>query len=68
MRERSVSDAVDGSIVNRTDFGNGMQVDSIGINQLDRTLRQLQRVVTFDMGAVDTAIAELDRMHAELDD
>ena len=54
-------------IVDRTDFGDDMRVDLIGINQLDRTLR-LQRVTSFDVDDSDAAIAELDRLHAEIDD
>jgi hypothetical protein len=55
-------------IVDRTDFGNDMQVELIGVNQLDRSLRRLQRVVTFDLDDVDAAIAELDRLHAQIDE
>ena len=44
-----------------------MRVDLIGINQLDRTVR-LQRVTSFDVDDNDAAIAELDRLHAEIDD
>ena len=40
----------------------------LGVFQLDCTLQLQHRYVTFSPDARDEAIAELDRMHAEIDD
>jgi hypothetical protein len=35
---------------------------------LDRELQPLERIVSFEVDDRDAAIAELDRMHADIDD
>jgi hypothetical protein len=56
------------AIMERVDFGNDMYVDFLGVFQLDCALQLQHRYVTFSPDARDEAIAELDRMHAEIDD
>jgi len=48
-------------------YGNDMHTDAIICVRLDPQVRRLQRVVTFDIDARDAAIAEVDRMLAEID-
>ena len=50
------------------DYGNDMRTDMITCIRLDPQLRLLQRRVQFDPDDRDAAIAELDRMHAEIAD
>lgn len=50
------------------DYGDGMFTDMIACLRFDAQLRRLQRRVLFDLDDRDGAIAELDRMHAEIDD
>ena len=50
------------------DYGNGMGVEHIECWRLDATLRRANLTVAFDLDDRDAAIAELDRMHAEIDD
>jgi hypothetical protein len=56
------------AMVLRLDYGNGTYSDSIQCFQMDPTLHRMHRFVGFDLEAVDAAIAELDRMHAEIND
>jgi len=49
------------------DYGNDMRTDMISCLRLGPQLQQLQRAVVFDIDACDLAIAELDRMQAEID-
>jgi hypothetical protein len=48
------------------DYGDGMFTDMIACVRFDPQLRRLQRRVLFDPDDRDAAIAELDRMHAEI--
>ena len=48
------------------DYGDGMFTDMIACVRFDPQLRRLQRRVLFDLDDRDAAIAELDRMHAEI--
>ena len=50
------------------DYGNGFGVEHIECWRLDTTLRRADMSVAFDLDDRDAAIAELDRMHAEIDD
>lgn len=50
------------------DYGNEAYTDMIACVRFDPQLRRLQRRVLFDIDARVAAIAELDRMHAEIDD
>ena len=50
------------------DYGNDMYTDLIACVRFDPQLQLLQRRVTFDIDARDAAIAEVDRMQAEIDD
>jgi hypothetical protein len=49
-------------------YGNDTFTDFIHCLRLDPALQRLQRIVSFDVDDVDAAIAELDRLHAEIDD
>jgi hypothetical protein len=49
------------------DFGNDMHLANINCVCLDPQLRLQQRLVFFDVDARDAAIAEVDRMHAEVE-
>jgi hypothetical protein len=50
------------------DLGGGSVVESIHCIRFAPDLRVTERNVQFDIGDRDAAIAELDRMHAEIDD
>ena len=50
------------------DYGNDMCTDMIACVRFDPQLQRLQRRVLFDIDARLAAIAELDRMHAEITD
>jgi hypothetical protein len=56
------------AVVMNVDYGNGMGVEHIECWRLDATLRRANLTVAFDLDDRDGAIAELDRMHAEIDD
>ena len=60
-------DAVRDRVMN-VDYGNGFGVEHIECWRLDTTLRRADMSVAFDLDDRDAAIAELDRMHAEIDD
>jgi hypothetical protein len=45
-----------------------MSVEHIERWRLDATLRRANRGVAFDLDALDQGLAELDQMHAEVDD
>jgi hypothetical protein len=49
------------------DYGNDMHNDMILCARFDPQLQLQQRVVQFDVDARDAAIAEVDRMQAEID-
>jgi hypothetical protein len=49
-------------------YGNDTFTDFIHCIRLDPTLQRLQRIVSFDVDDRDAAIAEVDRMYAEIDD
>ena len=49
------------------DFGNDMDSNMIVYVRLDPQLKLRQLVVVFDIDARDAAIAEVDRMHAEIE-
>jgi hypothetical protein len=55
------------AFIERIDDGNDMVVEHIAVLQLDSMLRRHRRSVIFDVDAVEDAIAELDRMHAEIE-
>lgn len=48
------------------DYGDDMFVDNILLFQLDANHELMHRLMVFDLDDVDAAVAELDRMHAEL--
>jgi hypothetical protein len=50
----------------RIDYGDDMTVEFIEGAMLDETLTRLQRLFQFDLADADRAIAEVDRLHAEL--
>jgi len=52
----------------RLDYGDDTVVDNIACFQLDASAQLMRRLIVFDMDDVDAALAELDRMHAEIDD
>ena len=52
----------------RIDYGDENFSESLSCFRLDPTLELMHRLVAFDNVAVHAAIAELDRMHAEIDD
>ena len=56
------------AVIEKIDDGKDMVVEHIVVLQLDSTLRRHRRSVLFDVEAVEDAIAELDRLHAEIDD
>ena len=49
-------------------YGNDYFTDFIHCIRLDPELQRLQRIVSFDADDRDAAIAELDRLHAEIND
>jgi len=49
------------------DYGDDMYTDMIACVRFDPQLRRLQRRVLFDIDAREAAIAEVDRMQAEID-
>ena len=49
------------------DYGNDMHTEMLPCIRLDPQLQLLQRRVQFDIDARDAAIAEVDRMQAEID-
>ena len=49
------------------DFGNDMDSNMIVYVRLDPQLKLRQLMVVFDIDARDAAIAEVDRMHAEIE-
>jgi hypothetical protein len=49
------------------DYGNDMHTDMISCIRFDSQLQLQQRRVVFDIDARDAAIAEVDRMHAEIE-
>ena len=49
----------------RVDYGDHTYSENLSCFQLDPTLKLMHRFVAFDNDAVDTAIAELDRLHAD---
>lgn len=49
------------------DFGNDMNLDMMVCVRLDPQLELRQRMVIYDVDARDAAIAEVDRMQAEID-
>jgi len=49
------------------DYGNDMYTDMIACVRFDPQLQRLQRRVLFDIDAREAAIAEVDRMHAEIE-
>ena len=51
----------------RVDFGGDTYSENLSCFQLDPTLKLMHRFVAFDVDASDAEIAELDRMHAEID-
>ena len=50
------------------EYGNDTCTDMIACVRFDPHLQRLQRRVLFDIDARDAAIAEVDRMHAEIED
>jgi hypothetical protein len=59
------------AITARIDYGNDTYTEYLHCIVLDPGLQRLQRIVSFDPDSLDdrdAAIAELDRMHAEIDD
>lgn len=50
------------------DYGEDTLVEVITCCRLDSDLRRIERLVILDVDDRDAAIAELDRMHAEIDD
>jgi hypothetical protein len=55
------------AVAAQTDYGNGMLTESIHVVALDATLSVLQRQIYFDRGDIDGAMAELDRLHSQVD-
>jgi hypothetical protein len=53
--------------IERTDYGN-WATEYVSCTQLDPTLTLQHRYIIFDVDDRDAAIAELDRLHAEIDD
>ena len=47
------------------DYDNGFVLEAIQMLELDATVTRVQRAFDFDVDVVDTAIAELDRLHLE---
>ena len=47
--------------------GGVARMDSIGVVRFDPTVTRLERIVQFDEDDVSAAVAELDRLHAEVD-
>ena len=56
------------AVVELTDFGDDTTMEFITSFQLDADSRLVRRHVNFDLDDRDAAIAELDRMHAEIAD
>lgn len=56
------------AFVIRVDYGDDTYSENLSCFQLDPTLKLMHRFVAFDKDAVDTAIAELDRLHVEISD
>ena len=50
------------------DYGNDTVSEYLHCVQLDRELQRLERIVSFEVDDRDAAIAELDQMHADIDD
>ena len=50
------------------DYGNDMMSDALEVFRFDSRLMNLQVLVAFDPDDFDAAIAELDRLHIEIDD
>jgi len=50
------------------DYGNDMMSDALEVVRFDSRLVNLQVHVSFDPDDLDAAIAELDRLHTEIDD
>jgi len=50
------------------DYGNDVITDALEVIRLDSQFVNLQLLVAFDLDDRDAAIAELDRMHAEIND
>ena len=49
------------------DYGNGWTWESTQVIELDATATLFQRLVDFDVGDIDGAIAELDQLHSKSD-
>jgi len=47
------------------DYDNGFALEAIQMLELDVTVTRVQRAFDFDLDDVDTAIAEIDRLHLE---
>ena len=56
------------AFVEVVDYGEDTLVEVITCCRLDEDLRRIERLVILDIDDRDAAIAELDRLHAELDD
>lgn len=56
------------AIVMLIEFDDDSQLGFLNCLRVDRALRRGERMVTFDLDDRAAAIAELDRMHAEIDD
>jgi len=50
------------------EYGNDTFTEYLHCIVLDSELQRLQRIVSFNVDAVDAALVELDRLHAEIDD
>ena len=48
----------------RVVFGNGFVSEMLGVQQFDELIERHERLVVFDVDDVDSALAELDRLHA----
>jgi len=59
--ERSAAVAV------RIDYGSGNFNDFILCQRLDPSLSRVERIAHYDIDDADAALAELDRLHAEID-